>query len=412
MMNRINHHVHTTEYLNKNQHGFRPQASTIDSVKALIDYVEEGFSSGEVTVLVSLDVEGAFNSAWWPSILKSLNDSGCPRNLHNVTKSFLSKRWTTLQTNNIKVEAEITRGRPQGTCCGPGFWSIFYNSLLNLNFTHRTKCIAFADDLILATRGKSVIGAENISNSELTKISAWATANKIRFNEQKSNIMLLSRRKRKERKDLEMYLNFRPLTQVISLKNLGIIIDTKLTFRKHINYIKEKCSKLIFALSRSAKINWGLSYNALKSIYTGAILSFLLCGAPIWINALSKACYRTKFTRVQRLINIRISKSYLTVSNEALCMITGLTPIDIKIEETTRLFQITKGNIKDEVQFDHDTRTKHWLHPAISFTILDDCKEDDSTIQIYTDGSKNEQGVGAGLPYLLLVNTPLAYNTG
>jgi len=29
-------------------------------------------------------------------------------------------------------------------------------------------------------------------------------------------------------------------------------------------------------------------------------------------------------------------------------------------------------------------------------TILEDCKEDDSTIQIYTDGSKNEQGAGAG----------------
>jgi len=37
---------------------------------ALKDYIEEGFRSGEVTVLVNLDMEGAFNSAWWPSILK------------------------------------------------------------------------------------------------------------------------------------------------------------------------------------------------------------------------------------------------------------------------------------------------------------------------------------------------------
>jgi len=158
--------------------------------------------------------------------------------------------------------------------------------------------------------------------------------------------MLLSRRKRKERKDLEIYFNFRPLTQVISLKYLRIIIDSKLTFREHITYTTEKCSKLIFALSRSAKINWGLTYNALKTIYTGAILPLLLYGAPIWVNALNKTCYRTKLTRVQRLINIRIAKSYRTVSNEALCMITGLTPIDIKIEETARLSQITKGNIK------------------------------------------------------------------
>jgi hypothetical protein len=52
--------------------------------------------------------------------------------------------------------------------------------------------------------------------------------------------MILSRRKRKERKDLEIYLNFRPLTQVVNLKYLGIIIDSKLTIREHINYITEK----------------------------------------------------------------------------------------------------------------------------------------------------------------------------
>ena len=77
-------------------------------------------------------------------------------------------------------------------------------------------------------------------------------------------------------------------------------------------------------------------------------------------------------------------------------MITDLTPIDIKIEETAHFFQITKGNKKEEEEIDYDTRTKHWLHPAASLTILEDCNEDDSTIQIFTDGSKTEQGAGAG----------------
>ena len=129
---------------------------------------------------------------------------------------------------------------------------------------------------MLLSRRKTVIESENITNIKLTKISAWAIANKIHFNEQKSKTMLLSRRKRKERKDLEVYLNFRPLTQVVSLKYLGIIIDSQLAFREHINYITEKYSKLIFALSKSAKLNWGLSHDALKSIYTGAILPLLL----------------------------------------------------------------------------------------------------------------------------------------
>jgi hypothetical protein len=116
-------------------------------------------------------------------------------------------------------------------------WNIYYNSLLNLNFTHRTKTIAFADDLILAIRGRTVTEAENMSNIELTKIAAWARDNKIQFNEQKSKTTLISRRKRKERKDVTIYLNSRPLTQVQCLKYLGIILDKKLTFKNHINYV-------------------------------------------------------------------------------------------------------------------------------------------------------------------------------
>jgi hypothetical protein len=42
-----------------------------------------------------------------------------------------------------------------------------------------------------------------------------------------------------------------------------------MTFRDHINYIEEKCMKLIFILAKSAKITWELKHRALKIIYTG-----------------------------------------------------------------------------------------------------------------------------------------------
>jgi hypothetical protein len=185
LVNRINHHATSTGYLENNQYGFWPQMSSIDAVLALQEYMEDGFRKGEVAMLVSLDVEAAFDAAWWPAILKSLNDSRCPRNLYNLTRSNFSNRRATLQTNNIKIEANITRGCPQGSCCGPGMWNIFYNSLLKLNFTHRTKTLTFADDMILAIWGRTLTGAENVANVELTKIAAWARDNKIQFNERK-----------------------------------------------------------------------------------------------------------------------------------------------------------------------------------------------------------------------------------
>ena len=91
---------------------------------------------------------------------------------------------------------------PEGSCCGPGYWNILYNSLLNIQFTKSTKAVALADNLILAIRKETIRAAENISNIEMRKITAWSTDTKITFNEDKSKIMIISRRKRKVNKKL------------------------------------------------------------------------------------------------------------------------------------------------------------------------------------------------------------------
>ena len=59
----------------------------------------------------------------------------------------------------------------------------------------------------------------------MSKITAWSRNNKINFNEDKSKIMIISRRKRKENKDINIYLNNKPLQQVTTKKYLGIVID-------------------------------------------------------------------------------------------------------------------------------------------------------------------------------------------
>jgi hypothetical protein len=192
--------------MNNNQYGFTPQRGTIDAAMAVKDFVEKALVAGEVIVLVSLDVKGAFDVAWWASILNGLKACGCPKNLYNLTKSYFSQRTTVLSTNSIRMKKEASKGCSQGSCCGPGFWNILYNSLLNLKFTRRTKAVAFADDLILAVRGKTACEAENFSNCELSKITAWSKSNKITFNEGKSKVMLISRRKQKETKEIAVYL--------------------------------------------------------------------------------------------------------------------------------------------------------------------------------------------------------------
>ena len=37
-------------------------------------FVEEALVTGDIVALISLDVKGAFDAAWWPSILNGLKD--------------------------------------------------------------------------------------------------------------------------------------------------------------------------------------------------------------------------------------------------------------------------------------------------------------------------------------------------
>ena len=144
--------------------------------------------------------------------------------------------------------------------------------------------------------------------------------------------MLVSRKKRKERNEIRVFLNYKLLKQVNQIKHMGIIIDNKFKFCEHITYAVEKCTKLICSLSKSAKITWALRHEILKIIYEGAILPLLLYGAPVWRDAMKYTCNRRKYIRAQRIINLRIAKAFCTTSNEALCIVADTTPLYLKLK--------------------------------------------------------------------------------
>ncbi|KAJ4448236.1 hypothetical protein ANN_10250 [Periplaneta americana] len=107
LIDRIMHHIQTKNLMNGNQFGFTPQRSTVDAAVALKDCVEESLRQNQYLVLVSLDIQGAFDSAWWPSIMQALRKFHCPRNLYKLTDNYFSQRAAILAANNIKLEKKI-----------------------------------------------------------------------------------------------------------------------------------------------------------------------------------------------------------------------------------------------------------------------------------------------------------------
>jgi ribonuclease HI len=100
---------------------------------------------------------------------------------------------------------------------------------------------------------------------------------------------------------------------------------------------------------------------------------------------------------VQKLINIKIAKAYRTVSNYALCIIAGSTPNHVKIKDTSELYEIVRVNRNKNLPINQDKLPKQWVHPAARIITTDSETDDPTPINIYTDGSKSEQGVGSGI---------------
>ena len=102
-------------------------------------------------------------------------------------------------------------------------------------------------------------------------------------------------------------------------------------------------------------------------------------------------------------MNIKIAKAFRTTSNEALCILTGVTPVVIKAEEAAKLYNIMRNRQAHEI--DHEAQQKDWLHPADSVRVTE--QEEEHDIQIFTDGSKSEYGVGAGIA--IFIQSKLAH---
>jgi hypothetical protein len=146
------------------------------------------------------------------------------------------------------------------------------------------------------------------------------------------------------------------------------------------------------------------------------LIPLLTHGVPNWEEAAAKQKNIRMLQRVQRMINIKIAKAYRTVSFEASCVLAGVPPIGLIIEEKASRYKI-KHNSECDLslpvkEWPHPTRRrngritllagreiepKNWPNLTDEVKTTEEKEDEQRKIPIYTDGSKNEHGVGSGV---------------
>ena len=252
MYNRLFDFVNKYHLLYKYQFGFRPKHSTNIALITLIDKIMNSIDNGDIVIGIFLDFSKAFDTLNHTVLIQKMYKYGIRGVCLKWFENYLSNRKQyTIFNNVVSDESSINCGVPQGSVLGPLLFLLYINDIANVSNLFFT--ILFADDTNLFINGKNVHNLIESINQNLKKLVEWLKLNRLSLNVSKTNYMVFSLKKSVTFTS-EIYINQDALKRVYSKKFLGIIIDSKLTWKEHINHIRNKISKALGILYKSRKI--------------------------------------------------------------------------------------------------------------------------------------------------------------
>ena len=267
------------------QHGFLPKRSCATNLLCFTSYINDSFIERNQTDAIYTDLSAAFDKVNHRIAAAKLDRYGFSGNLLSWLMSYLSGR-----TINVKIGDEIsdsfsaTSGIAQGSHLGPLLFLLYFNDV-----NHSLKCprLSFADDLKLFNKVQKASDAYFLQQ-QLNVFMQWCDLNRMVLNPNKCSVITFTRKN--QPLSFDYRLNGVPLQRVDHVKDLGVILDTKLTFKQHISFIIAKASRqmgLIIRMTRDFK-----NIQCLVALYCSLVRSSLEYCSVVWIPYYNNAIHR------------------------------------------------------------------------------------------------------------------------
>jgi transposase len=269
LINRLQPIIEERKLIPKHQFGFRNRHSTIEQVHRIVNQINKDLECKRYCSAAFLDISQAFDKVWHDGLCYKLKKN-LPHHPYQILKSYLTnRRYLVKQQDHYTNLYGISAGVPQGSVLGPLLYLLY---TADLPTTRVTTVATFADDTaILASHINPVSASRNLQTN-LDKTCKWLKTWKIKANETKSTHVTFTLRK-----DTcpPVNLNNKPLPQTEDVKYLGLQLERRMTWKKHI-FMKRKQLGLKFR-----QLYWLIGRKSQLSL-ENKILIYKAILKPVW----------------------------------------------------------------------------------------------------------------------------------
>lgn len=260
------------------QHGFTKQKSTLSNLLSFTETIHESFDEKCQLDAVYTDFSKAFDTIDHSALIFKLSCSGISGDLLRWLESYLRNRFQIVKLGKCFSKGfRTTSGVPQGSHLGPLLFLLFINDLSWILGDSVTVSL-FADDLKLFRKIKSLSDIQ-ILQEALDKLFHYCLFLNLRLNVEKCFFISFSRKLNASFPSSYTICDC-PLKRVDTIKDLGVILDSKLTYTSHINFCYNKAIKMLGFLFRSCRDFKNV--HSLKTIYFSYVRSHLEYCVQIW----------------------------------------------------------------------------------------------------------------------------------
>ena len=278
-----NHFLLSEEKLSLHQSGNKQLHSTETALLKVTDDVLKAMDEKLVTIMVLIDFSKAFDSINHNILLDKLWNIGMTPGAIKWFSSYLTNRSQRVRLGeSLSQRLPLSHGVPQGSILGPLMFTVYVNDLPSIVHNCKPECYVDDSKLYISFSVKKLDSVIDQVNKDLDQICHWCCRNYLLINPEKTKVLALGTRQRLQQlPSFSITLLSKHIKPVPVVKDLGVHLDSCLSYSDHVVKTVSSCMYILFQINRVKHL---LDRNTLLLVIHSLVLSKLFYCSSVWSN--------------------------------------------------------------------------------------------------------------------------------